>query len=364
MTQETTKRKLLIAGGGTGGHLFPAVAVAEEFLSRSLDHEVLFINAGRPLDRKILGKKGLNFVTVSITGLNRVGWLQKAKSLFLFPFALYQALSVVRAFEPQVLFSVGGYSAAPAALAAKIMGLPLLLHEQNSIPGLTTRILARFADEAHVSFPGTPLPLDEKKYFVSGNPVREELLFCRKRRRGKNAAMNLLILGGSQGAHAINEIVCQSLPLLKLLGIRFVHQTGTAELEKVKEAYKTNGVEAEILPFIEDMKTAYAQADLVFCRAGATTVAELTAAGLGAVLVPFPAAADNHQFQNAKTLADAGAGIIVEERSLDQESLAALLSDLARNPEKTEEMARKALLLAPKNAAKKITNAIMQYMPE
>lgn len=362
MTEESTKRKLIIAGGGTGGHLFPAVAVAEEFLSRSLEHEVLFINAGRPLDLRILGEKRLNFVALPVSGVKGLGFFKKIKSLFLLPRALYQSIAILKDFNPQALFSVGGYSAAPAAFAAKLMGIPVILHEQNSVPGLTTRILARFAKEAHVSFAGTKLPIREDRYFVSGNPVRKELFSCHKQTRKQDGTLKLLILGGSQGAHAINEAVCQTLPLLKKLKIHFVHQTGTADLESVEAAYKKNGIPAEVFSFIHDMKTAYAHADLVLCRAGATTIAELAAAGLGAILVPFPAAADNHQFYNAKALVDVGAGILVEEKDLGPEFLASLLAGLVRNPEKTDKMAEKAHLLAKKDAAKNITTAIMHYM--
>lgn len=364
MTDDTEKKKLVIAGGGTGGHLFPAVAVAEEFLSISPGHEVLFINAGRPLDRKILGDKGYHFVPISVSGINRVGVFQKIKGLFRLPGALFQAMTILREFKPQVLFSVGGYSAVPAALGAKLLGIPVILHEQNSVPGLATRLLARIAAQAHVSFPDTPLPMDEDRYFVSGNPVRQELFFCRSGQRDKDRPMTLLILGGSQGAHAVNEAVCRSLPLLKKLPVHVIHQTGTRDLEMVRQAYEENGIAAEVLPFIDDMKTAYGRADLALCRAGATTVAELAATGLGAILVPFPAATDNHQFYNAKSLVDVGAGIILEEKELSAQTLAAFLADFAENPGKSEEMGEKALLLGRKDAAKTITRAIMHYMPE
>jgi UDP-N-acetylglucosamine--N-acetylmuramyl-(pentapeptide) pyrophosphoryl-undecaprenol N-acetylglucosamine transferase len=364
MNKDLKKRRLLIAGGGTGGHLFPGVAVAETFLSRSPDHGVLFVNTARPLDQKILGSKGLPFAPISASGLKGQGLWQSLLSLMRLPRAFGEAFAILRAFKPHALLSVGGYAAAPAALAAKCMGIPLILHEQNKLPGLTTRLLSRLAEEVHVSFPHTPLPVSPERIRVTGNPVRSNLVQCRKRRRRPQDPLNLLILGGSQGARGLNRVVCQALPRLGSLPLSLTHQTGAADLQWVEEAYAASGIKARIQPFIEDMESCYREADLVLCRAGATTVAELAAAGLGAIFIPFPHAADNHQYYNAKALSDIQAAVILEEKNLTPETLTHILTTYVEHPEITEAMASAALTLSRPHAAIHLTEALMARMPE
>ncbi|TWI68098.1 UDP-N-acetylglucosamine-N-acetylmuramylpentapeptide N-acetylglucosamine transferase [Desulfobotulus alkaliphilus] len=362
MNAESNTRRLLIAGGGTGGHLFPALAIAEEFLARSEKNRVLFVNAGRPLDHKILDGRGMPHQTITVSGLKGMGFFHKIKVMGGFPLAVKKAADILRSFRPHVLLSVGGYSAAPAALAAKMMGIPVIIHEQNRLPGLTTRLLSPMAAEVHVSFPGTPLKTAGKKIRLTGNPVRRELVACRKKRRKTGDSLNLLILGGSQGARGLNRAVCKALPMLKGLPIRVVHQTGSADFEEVSQHYHGLGMKAEIIPFIEDMVSCYAGADLVLSRAGATTVAELAAAGLGAIFIPFPHAADNHQYHNAKAMAEAGAAVIFEEDRRTSELLVATLSACAEDPDTTEKMAGAALGLSRPDAAETLTSAIMAHM--
>ncbi|TYT74567.1 undecaprenyldiphospho-muramoylpentapeptide beta-N-acetylglucosaminyltransferase [Desulfobotulus mexicanus] len=362
MKAENNTRRLLIAGGGTGGHLFPGLAVAEEFLGRSEKNRVLFVNAGRPLDHKILNSRGMPHRTIAISGFKGMGFFHKIKVLGSFPLAVKRAVDILRSFRPQVLLSVGGYSAAPAALAAKMMGIPILIHEQNRLPGLTTRMLSSMAAEVHVSFSGTPLPLADNKIRITGNPVRRELLSCRKKRRKAGDSLNLLILGGSQGARGLNQAVCKALPMLKDLPIKVVHQTGTADFEEVRQHYKKLEIRADIFPFIEDMVSCYAGADILLCRSGATTVAELAAAGLGAIFIPFPHAADNHQYYNAKAMAEAGAAVIFEENELTSQHLATTLTHYVKYPDITEKMAGAALGLSRPDAAKHLTSAIMAHM--
>lgn len=362
MKSEPQKQRLLIAGGGTGGHIFPAVAVAETFLARSENHEVLFVNTGRPLDRKILGDRDLPFACITVASIKGKGLWQTLKALSTFPLSLWKAFVITGKYRPHALLAVGGHAAAPAALAAKMRGIPLLLHEQNKLPGLTTRLLSRLAAEVHVSFPGTRLPVKAKKIFVSGNPVRRELVACRTRKRKKTETFRLLVLGGSQGARGLNRAVCQTLPLLNNLPLEVVHQTGEADRIWVREAYEKAGIKGCIQAFIQDMHSCYRETDFVLCRAGATTVAELAAVGLGAVFIPFPHAADNHQYHNARAMADIGAARILEEKTLDPEILAQILTEYARNPEATESMATAALTLSRPDAATTLTDALMRRM--
>ncbi|MCW7752554.1 undecaprenyldiphospho-muramoylpentapeptide beta-N-acetylglucosaminyltransferase [Desulfobotulus sp. H1] len=357
-------QRLVISGGGTGGHLFPGVATAEEFLRRSPENSVLFINAGRPMDHKILNAHGFRHESIAISGIKGMGLLQKIKAALRFPMTVGRSSAILRSFQPQVLLSVGGYSAAPAALAAKLMRIPVIVHEQNSLPGLTTRLLARFATEVHVSFPDTQLSARPGKIHISGNPVRRDLVGCRTHRRQAGAPLRLLVLGGSQGARGLNQALCQTLPLIRNLPLTFVHQTGDTDFHEVHGAYAKAGVHAHIQPFIDDMVTAYAEADMVLSRAGATTVAELAAAGLGAIFIPFPHAADNHQFYNAKAMVDAGAAFILEESTFRPEELASILKNCSSSSEITEAMADAARNLSRPDAAITLTNAIMGCIAE
>ncbi len=343
--------RVLIAGGATGGHLFPAVALAEAFLAADRSGEILFVGTGSPLEISALSRKGFDHVSISVEGLKGRGVWRQIRSLGRIPKGFFQAVGIIWRFNPDIVVGVGGYSSGPVGLAAKIMGKKVVIHEQNFIPGLTNRILARFANRIFISFPDNLSMFKSSKTVVTGNPVRREVLEAgRSEKSGEG--FTVLVVGGSQGAHAINRAVTEALDYLEHPDcIRFVHQTGPKDAGWVAEAYKQKAVKASVEPFFEDMATAYRFADLVICRAGATTVAELTALGKPAVFIPFPFAANNHQEHNARYVADAGGGEVILEEDLDGRVLAGRIDQYASNPEMLKDMSVRAAALGRSEAA-------------
>jgi len=316
--------KVLIMAGGTGGHVFPALAVAHELRARG--HEVLWMGAANSFESRTVVPQGFPIETIRVAGLRGKGWRQLLGAPLLILNALRDALRVVRAYRPQVVLGMGGFAAGPGGLAARILRVPLVIHEQNAAAGFTNRMLARIADRVLEAFPRT---FPEAN--TVGNPVRAaiaELPPPRQRLEGRVGPARVLVLGGSQGALALNQIVPQALALLPATARpQLWHQAGRT-LDTARAAYAAAGVMARIDGFINDMPAAYSWADLVICRAGASTVAELCAAGCGAVLVPFPYAVDDHQTANGRYLVEAGAAILVQERELGADGLANLLKNL------------------------------------
>jgi UDP-N-acetylglucosamine--N-acetylmuramyl-(pentapeptide) pyrophosphoryl-undecaprenol N-acetylglucosamine transferase len=346
--------KLLLAGGGTGGHLFPAVAVAQELLEQEPSSEVLFVGTAQGLEARVLPQLGLTLEMIEISGLVGKPLLGKLALLPKLLRSVRQSLQIIDRFQPDVVVGVGGYASGPVALAAKKRGLPLLLHEQNAWPGLTNRILGRWADKICVTFKETRSAFNDKLTLVTGNPVRRELTRMMPPAEGNPT---LLVFGGSRGARAINQAMIKVLPLLqKWQGrLKIIHQTGSEDLETVRAGYRAVGWEdAEISPFIDDMAAAYSCAHLVLCRAGATTIAELTSCGRPAILVPFPYAAGDHQSVNARSLAKRGAALMLPQSEITAENLARLLGDLLNDQERLIDMAGVARSLGKPEAAWKI----------
>jgi UDP-N-acetylglucosamine--N-acetylmuramyl-(pentapeptide) pyrophosphoryl-undecaprenol N-acetylglucosamine transferase len=346
--------KLLLAGGGTGGHLFPAVAVAQQLLSQEPASEVLFVGTARGLEAKVLPQLGLPLEMIDISGL--VGKQLLAK-LVLVPKLLRsvrQSMQIIERFQPDVVIGVGGYASGPVALAAKQKGRPLLLHEQNAWPGLTNRLLGRWADKICVTFKETRSAFNDKHTLVTGNPVRSELTRMMPPAEG---VPTLLVFGGSRGARAINQAMLRVLPLLQEWQgrLQIIHQTGSEDLETVQAGYRALGWEdVEVSPFIDDMAAVYRRAHLVLCRAGATTIAELTCCGRPAILVPYPHAAGDHQSVNARALAKRGAALMLPQNDLTAENLARLLGNLLNDRERLLDMAGVARSLGKPDAAEKI----------
>ena len=339
--------RVLIAGGGTGGHVIPALAIANE-LKKSYAAEILFIGTARGIENRLVPASGYPLQLVRVGALKNVSWMIRAKTAFDLPRAVWSAGRILNEFAPDVVIGVGGYASGPAMLAAVVKHIPTLAFEPNVVPGFANRVVARFVSGAAVHFEETA------KYFrraeVTGVPVRQaffEIASLAKMRRG--GTPTLLGFGGSQGAHAINEAMIRCLPELQRQapGIRILHQTGERDYNDALAAYRTftaaAGESAEVFKFIDDMPAAFARADLVVCRSGASTVAEITAAGKPAIFVPFPRAADDHQRVNAEALARSGAAVVVEELKLEgvwlAETIAALLGD-ARQLEMMSEAAR------------------------
>ena len=338
--------RLAIAGGGTGGHLFPGIAIAKEWLCRNPENSVLFVGTGREFEKKIVAESGFAHESITAAGIKGLGLFKKLRALGCIPKGIGQAAGILKRFRPHVVLGVGGYSSGPVALAAWLRRTPVVLHEQNLLPGITNRLLARIARRIYLSFSQTLLPRGKARTVLTGNPVREEFLSGGLKQDRPDKPFTILVSGGSQGAHGINAAVCAALACLKNpADLFFIHQTGTADRQAVETAYVRQGVQCTVQPFFFDMAARYHTADLVICRAGATTVAEIAALGKGVIFIPFPFAADNHQVLNARTLADEGAALMVEEKDLTGEILAKWIDHYFENP---RELARMAALAAGK----------------
>ncbi len=332
---------IVVMAGGTGGHVFPALAIAERL--RELGHDVVWMGTRAGLEARVVPAHGLPIEWVTIGGLRGKGML----TLLLAPLkllrALTQALGIIRRRRPQVVIGLGGFVAGPGGFAAWVLGRPLIIHEQNAIAGMTNRLLARLARRVLEAFPDT-FPASGKRLTV-GNPVRPEIAALpapEQRLAERNGRVRLLVLGGSLGALALNRGVPQALALLPPeLRPEVRHQAGRT-LDEANKAYASAGLDIQPEAFIEDMATAYAWADLVVCRAGALTVAELAAAGLPAVLVPFPHAADDHQTANADYLVSAGAALLIQERELTPQRFAEALKSLLGDRSRLRQMAMAA----------------------
>ena len=362
--EATVAGRLLVAGGGTGGHLFPGIAIAKEFMARNPLNKVLFVSAGNRFEQGTLSRAGFPLNKIVVAGLKGRGVWRKIKSLSLIPVGMFQSMGILRNFRPDLVLGVGSYAAGPIVLAAWIIGTPVVLHEQNILPGITNRFLARFARRIYVSFENTAGGFNPEKVRLTGNPVRREILQTAAATDPRDdgpisakAALNLLIVGGSQGAHAINMAMVGALPsIAQKERLRVVHQTGAADESRVRTAYDTHGIEATVGTFFEDMDHQYKMADLIICRAGATTVAEITAIGKAALFIPFPFAADDHQKLNAAALTARGAAEMIEEKDLSNERLADRINDYIHDRESLARMAGIARLLGKPEAARKIVD--------
>jgi UDP-N-acetylglucosamine--N-acetylmuramyl-(pentapeptide) pyrophosphoryl-undecaprenol N-acetylglucosamine transferase len=345
----------MIMAGGTGGHVFPALAVADHL--RELGWRVTWLGARTGMEATLVPKHGYEMVWVRFSGLRGKGFVAKLLLPLNLLVAFWQSLRALRAHRPDVVLGMGGYIAFPGGMMAALVGRPLAIHEQNSIAGLANRVLAAVADRVLVAFPHA-LP---KATFV-GNPVRVAIARVAppaERFAHRSGPLRLLVVGGSLGAAALNEIVPQALALLPPEARPTVtHQSGVRHIEALRAGYARAGVAATAVAFIDDMARAYADADLVICRAGATTVAELAAAGVAAILVPFPFAVDDHQTTNARYLADAGAGVLVQQRDLTPERLAELLGGLPR--ERLLVMANLARALGKPDATRAVAEACLE----
>ncbi|HQG29307.1 MAG TPA: undecaprenyldiphospho-muramoylpentapeptide beta-N-acetylglucosaminyltransferase [Candidatus Ozemobacteraceae bacterium] len=353
LVEEVAPLKVLIAGGGTGGHLFPGIAIAEAFRKRNRDTEILFIGTERGLEKRVLGPLGFRLQTLDVEGIKGRGLRSKFRAVGKLPGSLLAAWRFVRSFSPDLVVGVGGYSSGPVVLAAALLGIPTAIAEQNAVAGTTNRILGRFADRVFLSFRDEANVFSARKSLLTGNPIRSAFLTNEDAREQTDGRFSILIFGGSQGAHAINAAALAALDGLSDIrdGIRIVHQTGEREREEVERTYRAKGFAAEVLPFIADMPAAFRAADLVICRAGATSIAELTASGKAAILIPFPFAVADHQTQNARVLAEAGAAEMVKESDLTGERLAGIIRRHREQPEMRKQMEERARKLGNPGAA-------------
>jgi UDP-N-acetylglucosamine--N-acetylmuramyl-(pentapeptide) pyrophosphoryl-undecaprenol N-acetylglucosamine transferase len=346
--------RFLIAAGGTGGHLWPALSLARAIKKIRPESEFLFVGAGRPVEEKILGPENWQRAVLKTSGLKGRGWAGKFRALAECAAGTVAAIKLLRSFRPTLVIGVGGYVTVPVGLAAKLCGIPLILHEQNSRPGLSNRALAKIAKLVMVAFEEAAPAFTSAKTVVTGNPVRPEIAaIAAKTRDFKNKKARIVITGGSQGAAALNEIASQAISLLLKVttGFTVIHQTGEDDLAKIESFYAGEGVEHQSAAFFQDMAAIYENADLVIGRAGASTVSELAAAALPSILVPLPTAADDHQTVNARHLSDRGAALLLPQKDLSPELLAETLGGLLENRERLATMSRAAALAAMPGAA-------------
>jgi UDP-N-acetylglucosamine--N-acetylmuramyl-(pentapeptide) pyrophosphoryl-undecaprenol N-acetylglucosamine transferase len=358
----TRSLSLVIAGGGTGGHLFPAIAVAEHILGSHEDSQVHFIGTGNPFETRVLNRLGYNHERIQVKPLKGKSKFFQAMALATIPASIVAAIKILRRLRPDAVLGVGGYSAGPVVVAAWILGIPRALHEQNLIPGMTNRFLASLANRIYVSFENTQIRAETQKIRLTGNPVRKNILQAKP---SADASMDstlqsqnrftVLIIGGSQGAHRINMTVIAALPHLESRhNLAFIHQTGTDDEPEVSQAYQTHNMVATVQPFFDDMQTCYHQADLVICRAGASTVAELGLLGKRVIFIPYPFAADDHQAINAGQLVSAGAAEMILEKDLTPVGLANAIEAHRQSPEKGRMMAANLKRQARPHAARDI----------
>lgn len=356
--------KMLLAGGGTGGHLFPAIALAEQLKFEEPQSEILFVGTERGLEARMLPELGWTLETIDMSGWAGKGVTGKFKVLLQLAKSMGQARTILKYFKPDVVVGVGGYSSVPVLLMAKLMNVPYLVHEQNAWPGLANRLLGRWAKRVCLSFDEADRAFHSSATVLTGNPVRSAMESCPSIDNDKSC---LLIFGGSQGARSINRAMVAALPHMEELRgrLEIMHQTGEADFEETVKGYdEQNWTNVEILPFIKDMSSAYAKSTLIVCRAGATTLAELTACGRPAVLVPYPYAAAGHQSGNAQAMAAKGAALMMEEADLTPERLAKLITGLLNDRDSIKSMAAAAKGLAKRGAAARLLKECRAVLAE
>jgi UDP-N-acetylglucosamine--N-acetylmuramyl-(pentapeptide) pyrophosphoryl-undecaprenol N-acetylglucosamine transferase len=336
--------KLFVTGGGTGGHLFAGIAIADAWKARFPDARILFVGASGGIEERIVPKANYPLALLHLGSLKGVSWGKRAKTLIQIPLALLNAAGLLLRERPDAVVGVGGYASGPVVLMARLLGWMWGAHtailEQNAVPGFTNRILGRFSHSIFCAFPGIENRFQAAKTSVTGNPVRKSMIPFPSATR---EPFSIFVFGGSQGALGINSLVLEALPLLKDLmpKLRFVHQTGEKDHDRVVEGYRKAGVEARIEKFIYDMPECYRAASLVICRAGSSTLAELAAVRRAAVLIPFPYASDNHQELNARLFVDRGAADLLLQGKAKGEDLAVKIRDYFLHAEKLAEMERK-----------------------
>jgi len=350
--------KLLIAGGGTGGHVFPAIAIAREWMSRGSEREVVLVGTQRGIEMKLVPQAGLPLETLRAAGLKGKGGLMLVKNLSMLVPGTMDAFSIARKHKPVAAFGVGGYAAGPMMLATWLRGIPNVIFEPNAEPGFTNKVLARLAKRIATGYEVTARGLGGKGV-VTGNPVRSEFFSIEPRAPQK--PLHLLITGGSQGALPINRTFVDAMDLLATRKgeLNIVHQTGERDYNAVRTAYARREFHtAEVVPFLGNMAERFAWADLIVCRAGAITASEVAAAGRAAIFVPFGRATDSHQLRNAQEMAKAGAGRLITENELTAERLSSEIFELLDHPQQIQRLATYARNLARPNAARDIVNLV------
>lgn len=356
--------RVLMAGGGTGGHIFPAVAIAERIKEIDPEAEILFLGSGERMESRIVPKLGFRFVPIRSAPLPRKPSIKAISSLVELARGFRGAVEVMKSFRPDVAVVTGGYVCAPVSVASGLLSVPLFIQEQNALPGLANRMAALWAEAVFLGFEEAAELLPRGKAVVTGNPIRKLTRVGREEALSKLGLCpdlrTVFVMGGSQGAGSINEAVIGALNRLRELKAQIIHQTGARDLERVQEAYKLAGIKAVVEPFFEDMGLIYSAADLMISRAGGMTIAEMTSFGLPAILIPFPHAAGDHQRLNALSLQRAGAAILIPEDELYPSKLAEALESILSDEEKLSRMREASLRLGRPGAAAEIVEIILR----
>ncbi len=360
--------RLMLTGGGTGGHLFPAIATAEAMCKRLPGSEVLFVGTKRRMDKTSLEQYGFTTCAIHSKGLKGKKFWSLLQGLLVLPVSCLEAMYQIVRFRPHLVVGVGGYVTGPVIAAAKLLGKPTIIHEQNSVPGLANRKLGTLAAKICLSLPGSEKWFQSERTVLTGNPVRNAILDLAEKETGKtkqyDKPLTLLVLGGSLGAHRVNELVCGAfgLGLPELQSIKIIHQTGPADAEKVASAYRENNIDARVAPFFTDMAEIYKEADLLVSRAGATTLAELAVLGKPAVLIPYPFAADNHQEKNAEFYVQGGGAVMYIEKDLTTKILAEQLVKLFMDGGQLQKMGAAMKSRAFPEAAERIVDVCLEMV--
>ncbi|MEW6521218.1 MAG: undecaprenyldiphospho-muramoylpentapeptide beta-N-acetylglucosaminyltransferase [Thermodesulfobacteriota bacterium] len=356
--------RLMVSGGGTGGHLFPGIAVAEAFLDKYPGSRVLFVGTGRQTDARVLANRKFETAAISSQGLKGKSLGQRITALLQLPVSILAAMRLLKRFRPQLVLGVGGYVTGPVLVAAKILGIATCIHEQNSVPGMANRKLGRLVDRIFLSIPGSEGYFSAGKWVMTGNPLRRELLAASARQRPAKEGLTLLVLGGSLGAHRVNTLLLGAMELMQATAspLQVIHQTGRDDEQMVAASYRELGVNAEVAAFFTDMAALYSRADLVVSRAGATTLAEITAFGLPMILIPYPFAADDHQRRNGEYLVRGGAALLFAQQELTEQKLAEEISALLADKERRRQMGQAARRLARPDATAAIVEQCEKLM--
>jgi UDP-N-acetylglucosamine--N-acetylmuramyl-(pentapeptide) pyrophosphoryl-undecaprenol N-acetylglucosamine transferase len=363
-------KSIIIAGGGTGGHVLAGVAVADSWKKAFGENaEILFVGARGGIEEKLVPRAGYKLEVLELGSLNRVSFSRKLKTLFQLPISFFKSARIILRQKPEAVLGVGGYASGPLVLMARVLGFFGLsrartaILEQNSVPGLTNRILGKTVHQVFSAFPGMDQHFAREKLSITGNPVREAIVNAWGDAAFASEPFTVFIFGGSQGALGINSLIIHALPFLKERWprLKFVHQTGEKDFDRVKAAYEplqAQGVQVRVEKFIYDMPEVYRQASLVICRSGSSTLSELAAVGKASVLVPFPFAADNHQEHNARVFADAGAAFLLIQSKASGEDLVSIIEDLMDHPEKRSDVEKKARSFFKADSAGEIRRAL------
>lgn len=351
-----------MAGGGTGGHLFPALALAEEFKRRDAGVEITFVGGKGGLEEKIVPKYGYPLRVLNVEGIKRRRGLRRLRALGKAAKSTIEAIGMLRSIRPDGVIGSGSYSSAPVVTAAKILGIKTAILEQNALPGLTNKVLGKLVDRVYIAFEEARSHFPGGRTILAGNPIRRGIL--KKVDRERNERFTIFVFGGSQGATAVNAAFLDATEYLTEIwgGLRVIHQTGDEGFEPVSAAYRRKGLKAEIHKFIDDMGEAYNSADLVVCRAGATSLAEITAIGIASILIPYPFAADDHQTVNAKCLADKGAAVMIKQDKLTGNTLAEAIRKLYKNPQELKNMRERVKAFGKPEAAETIAENFIKVM--